>query len=72
MTGDTVSDRASKEGQDIERHPGRRDRPTRKGESERLRINHARTTASIWVPMPTKVVEVQTKEKLRYRKTERG
>ena len=46
--------------------------PTRKGESVKVRMNHPRTTASICVPMPTKVVEAQTKAKLRYRKTENG
>ena len=46
--------------------------PTKKGESVRVRIYHPRTTISIWLPMVTKVLEAQTKEKSRYRKTERG
>ena len=46
--------------------------PTRKAESVRVSTYHPRTNDSIWVPMPTKVVEVQTKAKLRYRKTENG
>ena len=46
--------------------------PTRKGESVRVRINQPSTTASIWEPIPTRVVETHTKAKLRCRKTSRG
>ena len=34
--------------------------PTRNGESVRVRMNHPRTNASIWVPIVTKLVEAQT------------
>ena len=47
-------------------------KPTKRGDSVIARIYQPSTTASICVPIPTKVVEDQTKVKLRYRKTERG
>ena len=46
--------------------------PTKTGDSVIARIYQPSTTASIWVPIPTKVVEDQTKVKLRYWKTEKG
>ena len=47
-------------------------KPTKRGDSVIARIYQPSTTASICVPIPTKVVEDQTKVKSRYRKTERG
>jgi hypothetical protein len=46
--------------------------PTRNGESVRVSTNQPSTADSIWVPMPTSVVDAQTKTKFRYRKIPRG
>ena len=46
--------------------------PTRNGESVSVRIYHPMTSASIWVPIPSRVVDIHTNAKLRYRKIERG
>ena len=46
--------------------------PTRKGESVSVRTNQPSTADSIWVPMPTRAVEHQTRAKLRWRKMPRG
>ena len=46
--------------------------PTRNGESVKVSMNQPSTADSIWVPMPTRAVELQTKAKERYRKMPSG
>ena len=46
--------------------------PTKKGFSVRVRTYHPITNPSIWVPIPSRVVDIQTKAKLRYRNIESG